>query len=874
MGEVYRARDTRLARDVAIKVLTAGVTDPERLSRFEQEARAAAALNHPNILAVFDLGTHEDAPYIVMELLEGETLRERLEGGPIPVRKAIDYAAQIAHGLAAAHEKGIVHRDIKPENVFVTSDERVKILDFGLAKLTQVETALTSASMMVTGVRHTAPGMLMGTVAYMSPEQVRGSAADPRSDIFALGAVLYEMIAGQVAFQRETTAETVTAVLRDEPPGPVVPGRPALEALIRRCLEKHPSARFQSALDVAFALESMATGSDSGPTPSPPPASRSREWIAWTVAALSLVAAATMAWSAYVRTPPESATAMSFNVLPPPGWQIDPAGETSQLVAVSPDGLTLAFGARNEDGRPQLWVRPLASLEARPIAGTEGGRSPFWSPDGRWLGFFADNKLKKVELPGGIPVTLCEAPSGTSAAWSAEGVILFSQLSPFSQGGTSPGAQGLRKVSDAGGTPTAITTVGEGERGHSRPFFLPDNRHFIFSAGSTARSAEALRTVFVAELDSPGRTRLLTTDSLIVSYAAGHLLFLRGTTLVAQPFDPMTLTLSGEPMPIAEGIGAGAVGGGDRFGVFSASSGVLAYQASANVAVHQLAWFDRSGRELGLLGEPASHQSIEMLPGDQRAVMSVVDPVRRTRDIWTVDLARGVRSRFTFDPAEERRAIGSPDGRLIAFNSNRSGALEIYSKSASGAGSEELMFGDGRSKDPLDWSPDGRFVLFRVATDTAANDIMALPTAGESKPVPVLATPFDETNAKLSPDGRWLAYTSDESGRFEVYVTSFPGASGKWQVSTDGGDFPRWRGDGRELYYMAPGNVVTAVAVAGTGAAVTVEQPRALFKTNPPNQPGYPYAVTGDGQRFLVNTNLAAPNPLTVIVNWTAALTQ
>jgi len=342
---------------------------------------------------------------------------------------------------------------------------------------------------------------------------------------------------------------------------------------------------------------------------------------------------------------------------------------------------------------------------------------------------------------------------------------------------------------------------------------------------------------------------------------------------VAQPFDPDRLALSGEPTPIAEGIGAGAVAGGDRFGVFSASAGgVLAYQTSASVAVHQLAWFDRSGRQVASLGEPASHQSIEILPDDQRAAMSVVDPTRRTRDIWIFDIPRGVRTRFTFDPTEERSAIGSPDGRFIAFNSNRTGALEIYRKLASGAGDEELMFGDGRSKDPLSWSPDGRFLVFRVTTETSSNDIMALPLMEEGKPIPLVATPFDENYAKVSPDGRWLAYTSDESGRFEVYVTSFPAASGKWQVSTDGGSFPRWRGDGRELYYLAPGNVLTAVTVAGTASAFTVEQPQALFKTNLPNQPGYPYAVMRDGQRFLVNTNLAVPNPLTVIVNWTSVL--
>jgi eukaryotic-like serine/threonine-protein kinase len=881
MGEVYRASDARLGRDVAVKVLTAGVADPERLARFEQEARAAAALNHPNILAVFDIGHHpstssgQAVPYIVTELLEGETLRARLEGGPLPLRKALDYAVQIAHGLHAAHEKGIVHRDLKPENVFVTSDGRVKILDFGLAKLIHAEPAMLSGSMMATGIRETTPGMLMGTVAYMSPEQVRGAAADHRADIFALGTLLYEMITGRVAFQRATPAETMSAILRDEPEGLTGLGRPGLDRLIRRCLEKNPSARFQSALDFAFALESMGEGlhveeaiGSAG--------SRTRERIAWSVAALAAFAAVALTWGTFGATP-DHATPMSFTVLPPAGWHIDPGGETSQLVAVSPDGLSLAFAARSEDGGPQLWIRPLATLDARAVAGTEGGRSPFWSPDGRWLGFFAGGKLKKVEVAGGVPVTLCDAPNGMSAAWSSEGVILFSQISPFSQRTSAPGSQGIRMIPDTGGMPSAITTVAEGERGHSRPFFLPDNRHFLYSAGSPRSSSEPSRTVFVGDLDSPGRTKVMTTDSLLVTYAADHLLYLRGTTLVAHPFDAERLTLSGEPKVIADGIGAVPVAGGDRFGVFSASAtGVLAYQTSASVAVHQLGWFDRAGRQVGTLGEPASYQSIELLPGDQRATMSVVDPVRRTRDIWIFDLARGVRTRLTFDSREERNAIPSPDGRFIAFNSNRSGALDIYRKSAAGAGDEQLLIGDGRANDPLDWSPDGRFLLFRLTTDTSSNDIMALPTGsngkGDGKAVPVVATPFSENYAKLSPDGRWLAYTSDESGRGEVYVTSFPEATGKWQVSTDGGDFPRWRADGRELYYLAPGNVLTAVPVSGTATGFTVDAPQMLFKTNPPNQPGYPYAVTRDGQRFLVNTNLAAPSPLTVIVNWTAAI--
>ncbi len=870
MGEVYRARDPRLGRDVAIKVLPAGISDPERLARFEQEARAAAALNHPNILAVFDFGTHAGAPYIVAELLEGQTLRDRLDAGGVAVRKAVDYAIQIARGLAAAHDKGIVHRDLKPENVFVTADERVKILDFGLAKLTQPQAAISGASMAATAIGDTAPGMVMGTVGYMSPEQVRGAAADHRSDIFALGALLYEMITGVRAFQRDTPAETMTAILRDEPALEASPAVPlVLERLIRRCLEKNASARFQSALDLAFALESLDAASGSAASPVMTSGRGPSRHLLWVVAAL-LIAAVALGRE-YLRGAPPPAPTVGFGVLPPEGWVVDAAGGLAPLLAVSPDGFNVAFVARNREGRTQIWIRPVAALEPRALAGTEGGQAPFWSPDGRWIGFFADSKLKKIDANGGVPLALCDAPSGTHGTWNRDDTIVFSTLTVV--GGVPAPGQGLQRVSAAGGAATRLTTMGPADLGQGRPSFLPDGRRFLFTVGNATASDEASRTVYVASLDTPDRTELFKTDSLNVTYASGHLLFLRGLTLVAQAFDPERLTLSGEPIPVAEEVGVAGTVRGNRFGVFSASdTGVLAYQTSRGVAVHQLAWFDRTGRHLADVGDRASHQSIELMRNGIHAPLSVMDAARGTRDIWMFDTTRGVRTRFTFDSAEERSAIPSPDGRRVVFNSQRDGALELFEKAASGAGTETLILKDGRSKDPMDWSTDQQYLLYRVTGDTRSNDIWVLPMTGEKKPFPLIATPFDDNYARISPDGRWVAYTSNESGRYEVYVAPFPGGGSKSQVSNAGGAFPRWRQDGREIFYMSQDGRVHAAAVSADASDFAVGAVSTLFKFTQPNAPGYPYAVTGDGQRFLVNTNVAPPTPITVLVNWTNLL--
>ena len=907
MGEVYRARDSRLGRDVAIKILPSAFSaDSERLHRFEQEARAAAALNHPNILAVFDLGQHEGAPFIVSELLEGDTLRERFaeasgrsedrplhekgsplhENGsgrasarptPLPVRKAIEYAIQIAHGLAAAHEKGIVHRDLKPENVFVTSDGRVKILDFGLAKLTEVERAPAGASQAATQ-SNTHPGVILGTLGYMAPEQVRGLAADHRADIFAFGVVLYEMLAGRRAFLRDTPADTMTAILKDDPPDLPADDRqipPTLTRIVNRCLDKSPAARFQSAGDLAFALEALS--SQSGPAPvltaqiPEPRAARTRDRLVWTlVVALTVVSVAAV--TMYFRRPSGPVEATRFFVSPPEGWtlarqMLSGTVAAAGPLAVAPDGRQVAFVAQNASGGTLIWVRSLDTLAAKGLVGTERGGSPFWSPDSRSVGFFADGKLKKIDIAGGPPVTLCDAAAGISGSWSRDNVIVFSPA---------PGTA-LQKVSASGGAPTVATVNQEGDSGHARPFFLPDGRHFLYRAVTGGGSATR-GPAFVGSLDSTERTPLIDVDSTNVIYSQRHLLFLRGATLMAQPFDPDRLASTGEAFPVAEQV---QVVGAVPYGFFSASdSGVLAYQTGTAAGPPQVTWFDRAGQVLATVGKPAAYGDLALAPDGRRAMVSLAGG-QGSSDLWLLDLGRdGLATRFTFDATHENFfPVWSPDGTQVAFSSNRNGRYDLYRKASSGASSESLLLTTNEEKGVTSWSRDGRFLLYYINLNTPSN-MWVLPLSGDQKPVPFLQTPADEFNGQFSPDGRWVAYQSGESGRYEVYVapsnTSAGVSGGKWQISTGGGTSPSWRSDGKEMFYvsLAPDTRLMAAAVRAQGAAFDVGTVVPLFAVRPPAARSY-YQVSPDGKRFLVNMappEEATTTPITVVVNWTAGL--
>ncbi|PYS60380.1 MAG: hypothetical protein DMF74_18790 [Acidobacteria bacterium] len=874
MGEVYRARDTQLGRDVAVKVLPSTYSvDEHRLSRFEQEASAASALNHPNILIVHDIGSHDGSPYVVSELLEGETLRHRISGAALAQRRAIDYALQIARGLAAAHEKGIVHRDLKPDNIFITRDDRVKILDFGIAKLVEPVGEGVAQTDIATRKVQTDPGTVMGTVGYMSPEQVRGKHVDHRSDIFSFGAVLYEMLSGQRAFHRESAVETLNAILKEEPPELTATNRniaPALERVVWHCLEKSPERRFQSATDIAFALESLSgsSGVSSETTlaiPSLSSRARIKKLLPSIAAAIFLIALlAVLPFAiAYFRVPTSRPNVVRA-MIPPP--------ENAHLLyfnnmAVSPDGLRLAVVAIGANGVQSLWLRPLGASSAQPLAGTEGASLPFWSPDSRFIGFFANGKLKKIDAAGGPPQTLCNAPNGRGGTWNRDGVIVFAPdiLSP------------LYRVPQAGGAPAALPLdQSRKEKVYHFPYFLPDGRHFLYRAGvTTAYARDKGNGIYVGSLDS-SEYKLILNDDTYAIYASGHLLFWRDGALMAQPFDAQSLQLSGEAVPIAEQVQMNLT---EIKAVFSASeNGVLVFQSgSSRVGTgSQLTWFERDGKQAGKLGEPVFGASPHISPDGQRVAAMLFDIQAGSTDIWLYDSALTRKTRFTFDPAFDSNPIWSPDSNRIVFMSDRKARLkyDLYLKDASGARDEEVLFESNEYKRPTSWSADGRFLAYtRSDGPTGKADIWILPLSGERKPFPFLQTSqFDESRARFSPDGRFVAYDSDESGSRQVYVTSFPGPGGKQQVSTNNGEDPVWRRDGKELFFLSEGKLMAA-EVKANGSSLDISNPQLLFDAHSGFGPWAHYDVTPDGKRFLVATiGEGGSAPMNLVVNWTADL--
>ncbi len=874
MGEVYRARDTRLGRDVAVKVLPSSYADnKERLQRFEQEACAAGALNHPNILSIHDIGTHNGSPYVVSELLEGETLRERLNGSVLPSRKAIDYAQQIAQGLAAAHEKGIIHRDLKPENLFIVRDGRVKILDFGLAKLTGAADVQAQTDIPTRRI-DTDPGVVMGTVGYMSPEQLQGKTLDHRSDIFSFGAIFYEMLSGRRAFHGESAAETMSAILKEDPADLSETNKnvaPALERVVHHCLEKNREARFHSASDLAFALEALSgatsisgqTATAIAPVWEPPKRRERLVWIGATaLLGLALLAALPFVIAHFRSGPSIENHATRFLVFPPEKTTLIGGGQH-----ISPNGLRLVYVATGSDGKRLLWTRPLDSLAAQPLPGTEEGANPFWSPDGRFIGFFgAGSKLKKIELTGGPAQTLADVLGGGGGTWNRDGVIVFARSF----------TEGLYRVPAMGGSSVPVTTLDESrkETAHLWPYFLPDGRHFLY----LARSAQKENTgIYVGALDSKDRKLLINAESGGAYAPPGFLLFLRERTLMAQGFDANKLQLTGEAFPIAEQVGFNALNGRGFFSV--SETGVLTFLSSSTLST-QLAWFDRSGKQLALIGAPAADTGLHLSSDEKRLAVSRLDSQAGSADIWLIDLARNNPSRFTFDPANESSPVWSPDDSRIVFASNRGGVVSIYQRLSNGAGNDELLLRFAEPIGPHDWSPDGKFILFGVLSPKTNVDLWLLPLFGDQKPTPFIQTEFAEVQGEFSPDGRWLAYASNESGAYQVYVQSFPTSGGKWQVSTGGGAQPQWRRDGKELFYLAPDRKLMAVEVNGTGPTFVAGVPRPLFDVHVstifPGAAGAGpyYVVTGDGQRFLVNTIVgdSTPVPLTIVLNWTAGL--
>jgi Tol biopolymer transport system component len=770
----------------------------------------------------------------------------------------------------AAHAAGIVHRDLKPANVMLTKSGS-KLLDFGLAKATNIAVAGRGESALVTTpVRPTVQGTILGTFQYMAPETIDGQEADARTDIFAFGVVLYEMVTGVKAFEGKTQAGLMSAIMRTEPP-PVSAHQalalPALDHLVWRCLAKDPDDRWQTMRDLKEELRWIASD-DSMPRTAQgnTVAKPGRETLAWAVAGVLALALAAAVVVGQLRVAPQATEMVRFAVGPPEHAAFG-AFQESPFPAVSPDGRHLAFVAVR-GGVAQLWVRPIGSLDAQPLLGTDGAAaSLFWSPDGRTLGFFANGKLKTVDALGGPVQSLCDAPGANSnrgGTCNRGGVIVFN---PGGQGGA------LFRVSANGGEPAPVTTLDASrkETGHRHPFFLPDGRHFVYFAVPS-------NTIRVGSLDSKETTQLFPTDSRAEYAAPGYLLFIKQGTLVAQPFDAARLTLTGEIIQVAEQV---AVNPTTSSGAFSASAnGVVAFRTGLATPT-QLTWVDRAGRSLGSLGQPGSYRNPALSPDGSRLAVEMIEPAGRTSDVWLLELARGVASRFTFDPADDIYPVWSPDGARIAFGSSRNGgAFNMYQKLSNGAGGDEVLLNaDGVETAPYDWSRNGSIVFRHNASGVFSLGLMASPGDRKVTIFQAGASGVNKVQGQVSPDGRWLAYASNESGRYEVFVQSFLNAGGRWQISKDGAVHPRWRGDSKELFYYAPDSRLMAVPIKAdtaivAGAAVPLFAARMLGGPGVSLGLKQQYDVTRDGQRFLLNslTEESAPSPITVVVNWTSAL--
>ena len=866
MGEVWRATDTKLGREVAIKILPeAFAQDADRMARFTREAQVLASLNHPNIAAIY--GVEERA--LVMELVEGKNL-----SGPLPLETALSYARQIADALEAAHEKGVVHRDLKPANIQVKPDGAVKVLDFGLAKSAEQSSGDSQNSPTLT-ISPTRVGMIMGTAGYMSPEQAAGKPVDKRSDIWSFGVVLWEMLTGHRLFEGETISHTLADVLREPIDLARLPSDtpPAIRTLLGRCLERDVKKRLRDIGEARIVLENP---------PAPAPAApRARPWLPWGVDAVLFVCAVAIGFIHFREKPP-AADVVRFEIGPPRN------GRFTCCLSISPDGRKVAFTAGGgTDSRPRLWIRAVDTVEARSVYPSLTGNSfpsSFWSADSRFLAFNGGGKLRKVEASGGPPQTICDTPPGfTGGAWSPDGAIVVD------------GAAGLMRVPAAGGDPSPLTRLDPSrqESAHRGPALLPDGRHFVY----LRVSAEAEKSgIYLGSLDAKpeqqGSKRLLATDSS-AAYATspdpalGYLLFERAGTLMAQAFDARRLELAGDAVPIAEGL---AYIGVPQFSV--STTGVLIYRigdVTTPEYSQQLTWFDRAGKILQTVGEPGQYTTVSLSPDGARVAFDHRDPQaagtglafrRGNTDIWLHEFSRGASTRLTSDPAFDVMPVWSPDGSRIIFASNRDGVYNLYRKVSNGAEDEGVLLKSNEGKFPYDWSRDGRFLLYGVA-----NKVWVLPLTGDDqKAMPYLQTESSASQARFSPDSRWIAYSSDESGKSEVYVRPFPAASGgKWTISKGGGNQPRWRRDGKELFYVSPDGKMMSVGVATPSGTFQAGIPKALFAAPILGAASSAfvyntrYDVTADGQKFLINavsteTASAPQSAITVVLNWQAGL--
>ncbi len=891
MGEVYKARDTRLDRAVAIKVLPErSALTPEARQRFEREARTISQLQHPHICALHDVGREGDTEYLVMELLEGETLAERLARGALPLEQALRYGADIADALDKAHRQGIVHRDLKPGNVMVTKSG-VKLLDFGLAKTFErsldatgreqaaaendpkARSSFTALPTVAGSPNLTRDGAILGTVQYMAPEQLEGKNSDARTDIFALGCLLYEMCTGHKAFSGSSQASLISSIMKEDP-APVsarIPmSPPTLDTVVKTCLAKDPEDRWQTARDVAIQLEAIRNDRSS---PQPISAGRKRgrglSILPWIVTAAALALAAYASISA---RRPAAPAPVTQTFLPPPLKTIyHVIGANIGGVALSRDGRRLAFGASEPDALPFLWVRDMDALAPYRVPGTEGGLYPFWSPDGRWLAFFAKGKLKIVEaIPSPAPPRdLADVDEARGGTWGEDGTIVYA---PQNYGG-------LMRVRAAGGSPSVATRIDKAQRSHRWPQFLPGGRRFLYQVRTPDPKAplEVANSVWVGFLDSPDERELLPKiyEATNAMYAApGFLLYRRGSALMAIRFRPESLTVVGEPAPVAQDVQGFIATGSAVFGV---SEKVLVYCPRVEGSLSRMAWLDRSGKEVAAVG-PAGRNVHAALSRDGREVIVATIQEPLPPDLWLYDTAAGRGVRLTRDTIAQVAPIFSADGQRIFYSSNSKGPWDLSTMRAHGSSEQNPLLESNVAKTANDVSPDGRYLLYRELGATTRGDLKYVSLAGEGPPQAFIATVDDETNGTFSPDGRWVAYSSDESGRFEVYVASFPKPAQRFRVSAEGGSQPRWSRDGKELFYVRFGELM-ATAVGRRGDELTFSDARPLFRIPlfTTIDPGFDvitrYDVAADS-RFLALLHVGEeiPTPLVVVQNWAEAL--
>jgi eukaryotic-like serine/threonine-protein kinase len=879
MGEVYRARDAKLGRDVALKIVPAALAhDGQSLARLEREARTLAALNHPNIAAIYGLEEAEGLRALVMELVEGETLAEHMRGSAakrLSAEEALPIAKQIAEALEYAHEHGVVHRDLKPANVKITPAGAVKVLDFGLAKVVSDQDSARpaiSADSPTLSAMATQAGIILGTAPYMAPEQAKGKQVDRRADIWGFGCVLYEMLAGKRAFDGETTSDVLAEVIRGEPDWTALPQAtpPAMRRLIRRCLQKDVRQRLQAIGDARIAIEETLAGADAensvGTAPQAKRASLLRLILPWALGAVTLVCAGIAGWLLF--RPAPRPNVVRFALAPPENAQFVLGGEAS----VSPDGRMLAFVAQaRQDKDTALWLRPLNSMTAVQIPGTDGALFPFWSPDSQQLGFGAAGKLEKVAVSGGAPQQLCDLDGFWGGTWNRDGVILFANganaAGLYRVSGT--GGSALYRVPDTGGVSSLVLTpdASQHETGVGFPQFLPDGRHFIFQA---IRGQFYSGYIEAGLLDSKAVAHLAQADAQAFFAQPGYLFYTDQRTLVARPFDPGALHFTGAAIPIAQKIGRTPYA---YYAFFSVSpAGVLTYQDVPVTGTSQAAWINRSGETLGTVGPAGAYTGPALSPDGTRFAMGVGDFGKR--DIWIFDLKRGTASRLTFGQADNTNTTWSPDGTRIVYSSNQDGQYDLYQKAANGVGTAQPILQSPQEKRLDDLSSDGRYAIY----DTAGgkSELWGLPLFADRKPFPFVQGNFTAVSAVFSPNGRYAAYVSNETGSFEVYVQTFPQQNGKWQISTAGGLQPMWNRNGKELFFIGLDGKMMAVDVNTTAANLQAGIPKPLFQTQ--LDTSYRgrnfYVVSPDGQRFLMLTPVtsAATLPMTAVVNWSSLL--